>query len=183
MADITLDEKTLYYQYLINNNSTSTMLNAISGTNTDNTYNTLGSLSSIGSLGGTGSILDFSSILEQYLSGVNTNSYEEAMEATTMADKLSSVLEEAAETEDTNSLTYKTVQELYEYFSEQVSAKASALMGNTASQSSNTSASSGTVTTSSLEQMNQSALRGQEYDFSEIDDIVDSIFEEQMPLS
>ena len=49
-----------------------------------------------------------------------------------MADKLSSVLEEAAETEDTSSLTYKTVQELYEYFSEKVSLKAAALLGDAA---------------------------------------------------
>lgn len=182
MANITLDEKTLYYQWLINNNSASTMFNAISGNYTDNSYSALGSLGAIGSLGTTGSIQDFSSILQSYLSGVNTNSYKESIEAASMADKLSSVLEEASQTEDTSSLTYKTVQELYEYFSEQVSAKASALMQGTTGQASASSKKS-SLENPSIAQMNQAALQGQELDFSEIDEIVENSFAERMPLS
>lgn len=186
MSNITLDEATLYYQYLINNNSTSTMLNAINGTSTDS-YDALSSLSSLGGYGDIGSITDFSTILEQYLSGLNsTTSYEDTMDAASMADKLSEVLDEAAQTEDTNSLTYKTVQELYEYFSDQVSTKAAALMGTVTEQSdtgSSTDSSTEQTSTSTIDQMNQAALAGQEFDFSEIDEIVDSVFTEQTPMS
>ena len=190
MSNITLDEKTLYYQYLINNNSTSTMLNAINGTSTDS-YDALGSLSSLGGYGDIGSISDFSTILEQYLSKVNNSSasYEDTMDAAAMADKLSEVLDEAAETEDTNSLTYKTVQELYEYFSEQVSTKAAALMGTVTEQSDTDSATDSSTeqqtaaSTSTIDQMNQAALAGQEFDFSGIDEVVDSVFAEYTPMS
>lgn len=194
MAGITLDEETLYYQYLINNNSTSTMLNAISGNYADNSslsalssiaslgsLGTLDSLSSLGSLGSLGSVSSFASILQNCLSGSVTDSLAESTEAGSMAEKLSSVLEEAAETEDTSSLTYKTVQELYEYFSEQVSSKASALLGSTASQSSTQSAAVDTQKTSTIDQMNQAALQGQELDFSEIDNMVEAAFAEQTP--
>lgn len=186
MSNITLDEATLYYQYLINNNSTSTMLNAINGTSTDS-YDALGSLSSLGGFGDVGSVLDFSTILEQYLSGVNSStSFEDTMDAASMADKLSEVLEEAAQTEDTNSLTYKTVQELYEYFSEQVSTKAATLMGTVTKQDdtgSSTDSSAEQASASTIEQMNHAALAGQEFDFSEIDEIVDSAFAERMPMA
>ena len=190
MTNVTLDEKTLYYQWLINNNSTSTMLNAISGNYTDNGYSTLGALGSIGSLGtlgslgATGSILDFSSVLQNYLSGVTANSYQESIKAASMADKLSSVLEEASQSEDTSSLTYKTVQELYEYFSEQVSTKASALMqGITGRSTAAASSQNKSLESQSIEKMNQAALQGQEFDFSQIDDIVENSFGERMPLS
>lgn len=184
MSNVMLDEETLYYQYLINNNSTSTMLNAISGNYSNNGLDALSSISSLGSLSSLGSVSgvsDFSSILQNYLTGVTANSYTESLEAATMADKLSSVLEEAEETEDTSSLTYKTVQELYEYFSEQVSAKASALMG-TASDGKESSSSKTAVSseTSTIEQMNQAAMQGKEIDFSEIDDIVEAAFAEQL---
>lgn len=182
MSNVMLDEKTLYYQYMINHNSTSTMLNAISGNNGDDGYGMLGSLGSLGYMGG---ISSFSSILENYMTGARLNSYADSIQASTMADKLSSVLEQAAETEDTSSLTYKTVQELYEYFSEQVSSKASALLGNTfgyLGSSGSTASSSKTVSAnSSIDQMNQAAMQGQEYDFADIDDIVDSAFAEQTP--
>lgn len=189
MSNVTLDEKTLYYQYLINNNSTSTMLNAINGTSTDD-YDMLSSLGSLGGYGDVGSISDFSSILEKYLSGVADSgaSYEDTMDAAAMADKLSEVLEEAADTEDTNSLTYRTVQELYEYFSDQVSAKASALMGTvpesseTESQTNNSSGEQQTAP-SMIDQMNQAALAGQEFDFSEIDSVVEAAFAEYIPMS
>lgn len=183
MADITLDETTLYYQYLINNNPTSTMLNAISGNYSNSGFDILGSLGSLGALG-TGTTSPFASILQSYMSGINSNSYEDSIEMATMADKLSSVLEEAAKEEDTSSLTYKTVQELYEYFSEQVSAKASALMGKTTSSAGITSTDATTTNQmSTLEQMNQAALQGQEFDFSQIDKIMDTAFAEVTPWS
>ncbi len=182
MANVMFDEKTLYYQYMINNNPTSTMLNSISGNYGNDGFGAMGSLGTLGSLGGVSS---FSSILENYLTGMKLNSYADSIQASTMADKLSSVLEEAGKTEDTSSLTYQTVQELYEYFSEQVSTKASALLGSTLNYSGSTesdSSASKTVSTNqAVDQMNQAAMKGLEYDFAEIDDIVDSAFAEQAP--
>lgn len=181
MSNVILDEEALYYQYLINNNSTSTMLNAISGNYSNDSFGTLSSLSSLGALNG---ISSFSSILQNYLTGSNINTYAESVQASTMADKLSSVLEEAEKTEDTSSLTYQTVQELYEYFSNQVSAKASALLGDTSSYSGDSGSTSAAKTTSAaatIDQMNQAAMQGQEFDFSDIDDVVESAFAEQMP--
>ena len=92
MSNVMLDEKTLYYQYMINNNPTSTMLNAISGNYNNDSYGMMGSLGALGSLGG---ISSFSSILENYMTGIRLNSYADSIQASTMADKLSSVLEEA----------------------------------------------------------------------------------------
>lgn len=181
MANVTLDEKTLYYQYMINHNSTSTMLNAISGNSSDNGWDALSSLSSLGYLGGTGSIGDFSTILQNYLTGVNTNSYEETMEAAEMADRLSAVLDVAAKTEDTTSLTYKTAQELYEYFSEKVSAKASKLMGGVSSKTDGTSES--TTASAGMASATQAVMQEEEFDFSQIDDMVEAAFAERMPLS
>ncbi len=205
MANVTLDAETLYYQYMINNNPTSTMLNAISGNSSDDSslglmgslgaLNSLGSLDALGmsgisgvlgSLDSSGSVMGFANVLERCLSSAKTTAYTESIEAAEMADKLSSVLEEAAETEDTSSLTYKTVQELYEYFSEKVSSKAATLLGDaagTGKASTTSAASSAGGAASSVEQMNQAAMKGQEFDFSEMDAMVDAAFEEQMPLS
>ena len=180
------------------------MLNAISGNSSDDsslgligslgTLNSLGALDSLGISGLSGisgalgsldssSSVSFANILDRYLSSAKTTAYTDSIEAAEMADKLSSVLEEAAQTEDSSSLTYKTVQELYEYFSERVSAKAASLMGSTTGQTSTASASSATSSTASVGQMNQSAMSGQEFDFPEMDEMVDAVFEEQMPLS
>lgn len=152
----------LYYQYLINNNSTSTMLNALSGdTSQDNSGSLAGAvgsglyglnnLSSLGSLygldnlsdlgslyglnslngldgllgssdeallGASQSISSFSNILEVYLNAQRT-------EAAQMSEQLSEVLEEAAETENVSSLTYRTVQEIYQYFLEKTASSSS----------------------------------------------------------
>ncbi len=139
----------LYYQYLINHNSTSTMLNAISGNSDDagdsglmgtigaglgidngigllsamgqgtNALSLIGSLTGVGGLNGEDGLLtasqslgSFSNILETYLNA-------QRGQAAQMTEKLSDVLEEAAQTEDTSSLTYRTVQEIYDYFLEQ----------------------------------------------------------------
>lgn len=131
----------LYYQYLINNNSTSTMLNALAGTDSESlgtgsildtvTSGSLTSLSGLGSVYGSDEdfltasqgLSSFSSILETYMNAQN-------LEAAQMSEKLSGVLEEAAKTEDVSSLSYRTVQEIYEYFQEKAgSAGSSALTG------------------------------------------------------
>ena len=131
MAGIDSIDGTLYYQWLINNNSTSTMLNAISGTDSLNGVSGLGGLGGLGSLGSAGTIgtsgTSFASILQNYMSGTNA---ADSLAAASMADKLSGILEEAAKTEDTSSLSYRTAQELYEYFSNQASVRANSLLGN-----------------------------------------------------
>ena len=106
-----------------------------------------------------------------------------------MAEKLSDVLQEAAKTEDTSNTTYKTVQELYEYFTEKMSGTAASLInGSAAAQSTNStnntnSTQNSTSAQSTAEQMNQAALAGQEFDFSTIDSIVEQMFSESTPLS
>ena len=62
----------------------------------------------------------FAGILQSYLSAQTTQASE-------MADSMAAVLEEAAQTEDTSSLTYRTVQEVYQYFQEQSKKPASLL--------------------------------------------------------
>ena len=57
-------------------------------------------------------ISGFAGILQSYLDA-------QTSEASKMADSMSSVLEEASQSEDTSSLTYRTVQEIYRYFQEQ----------------------------------------------------------------
>lgn len=132
----------LYYQYLINHNSMSTMFNAISGSS-DDSSDSSGLMSAIGSKMGYGvsstdrvqgleSLYGLSGVsgsddsllgLSQGISGFAgiLQSYLDAQtsEASKMADSMSSVLEEASQSEDTSSLTYRTVQEIYRYFQEQ----------------------------------------------------------------
>ena len=132
----------LYYQYLIDHNSMSTMFNAISSSS-DDSSDSSGLMSAIGSKMGYGvSSTDSVQGLESLygLSGVSGSddsllglsqgisgfagilqSYLDAQtsEASKMADSMSSVLEEASQSEDTSSLTYRTVQEIYRYFQEQ----------------------------------------------------------------
>ena len=103
--------------------------------------------------------------------------------------KKTDVLQEAAKTEDTSNTTYKTVQELYEYFTEKMSGTAASLInGSAAAQSTNStnntnSTQNSTSAQSTAEQMNQAALVGQEFDFSTIDSIVEQMFSESTPLS
>ena len=223
ISNVALGEKDLYYQWLINNNSTSTMLNALSG-NSGEDSSSLGVLSSLantvlsGSLGigsatdtfltgvagsltgvqGTESVSSFAKILESYLnknsSGVLdlTQATSSVTEAAQMAEKLSGVLEEAEKTGDTSGLTYKTVKEIYEYFSGQVSGRAAELLGEKASllkqtegavSESGTAASAVEETEDYFEKMNQMAVRGEEFDFSVFDELIDNSFGESMPLS
>ncbi len=97
---------------------------------------------------------------------------------------------EAAKTEDTSNTTYKTVQELYEYFTEKMSGTAASLINGSAAAQSTKSCRNNTNSTqnstsaqSTAEQMNQAALVGQEFDFSTIDSIVEQMFSESTPLS
>ena len=88
MANVSLD-KDLFYQYMINNNSTSTMLNALSGnTNTgvqsaNDLSSVLGALQNSASFG-TGSISDVSTLLSG-LEGISTtgtgNSFSDILQS------------------------------------------------------------------------------------------------------
>lgn len=151
-----LSEKDLYYQWMINNNSTSTMLNALSGNSSDSSsmngmsgilnavssgYSSLGMASLLGSQLGTqgltsflgsslgisdggisqlGTISSFSSILKMYLNS-------EISQAADMAGKLSEALEKADEAGESSTNSYKTVQEIYDYFVDKSSTAAQAL--------------------------------------------------------
>lgn len=147
-----LSEKDLYYQYLINHNSTSTMLNALSGNYSDSSdgnslsglmstisqaYSSSGLSSVLGSalgmsdngdISSLGAISNFSSILKLYLNS-------EVSEAANMAEKLSDALEKADETGESLTNSYKTVQEIYQYFVDKSSSAAQALNKNTTSSS------------------------------------------------
>lgn len=191
-----IDEETLYYQYLINHNSASTMLNALSGDSSDDDsmLSGISSLSGLSGLSGTSGLSglsgvsqdsSFATILQSYLTRAIHSQNDSAQDAQ-MAEKLSDVLQEAAKTEDTSNTTYKTVQELYEYFTEKMSGTAASLInGSAAAQSTNNtnSTQNSTSAQSTAEQMNQAALVGQEFDFSTIDSIVEQMFSESTPLS
>lgn len=148
MSNVSLDE-TLYYQYMINNNSTSTMLNALSGRDSeDNIYGNMagvlsalqsspswgtGSISDVSTLlsglgngyGGIGSLGSFSSVLQTYLN-------QNQIGAAQMVEKLEDVLEKAAETEG-DTLSYQTVEEIYQYFAEMTAGKAQGLQSGESS--------------------------------------------------
>lgn len=194
-----IDEETLYYQYLINHNSASTMLNALSGDSSDDDsmLSGLSSLSGLSGLSGTSGLSglsgvsqdsSFATILQSYLTKAIHSQNDSAQDAQ-MAEKLSDVLQEAAKTEDTSNTTYKTVQELYEYFTEKLSGTAASLInGSAAAQGTNStnntnSTQNSTSAQSTAEQMNQAALAGREFDFSTIDSIVEQMFSESTPLS
>lgn len=192
MAGIGDLQQAFYYQYMINNNSASTMLNAVSG-NSGNGVSAasglsgligLNSLYGLGGMTGVGSVdsaLNFSSILQSYLGqDLMASALTDTSGAAEMAGQLSDVLEEASKTEDTSSLTYQTVQELYDYFSKKVSARAAALMG-TDTESQNQGASSGTAKTTDIDGLNAIAQGSGEVDFSQFDDMVDSFFGEVLP--
>ncbi len=172
------------------------MLNAISGTDSLNGVGGLGSLAGLGSAGSIGTPgTSFASILQSYMSGADA---ADSLAAASMADKLSGILEEAAETEDTSSLSYRTAQELYEYFSNQASVRANSLLGSSGvaesvagsllgkgsagmtegSQSAGSGSSNGGNNLSGIDALNQQMMGGQEIDFSKIDAAVENAFAE-----
>lgn len=177
-----LSEKDLYYQYLINNNSASTMFRALSGDNSQDYGDGLGlsglagAISQAGSLSGLSSLLgsslgigdsgidglgslgmvsSFSSILKLYLNA-------ETSEAGNMAQKLSKALEEADEAGESATNSYKTVQEIYQYFADKSSLTAHALNKNI---SSGTAQAAGVSGTSDIPQMVSPANAFDEFDF------------------
>lgn len=187
MNNVSLDE-TLFYQYMINNNSTSTMLNALNGSASEDDSNSLtsaiGSLYSMNNLG-TGSISDVSTILGTLgnnYSGVSSlDSFSDILQtylnqntsqAAEMMEKLENVLEETAGTSEEGTKSWKTVQELYEYFADLTSGQANNLLGilspdsekETSSESSQSSVGSAMIDFDALEQ--------------ESDTMVDSLLEE-----
>lgn len=140
-----MSEEDLFYQYMINNNSTSTMLNALNGSALDDDSNSLtaaiGSMYSMNNLG-TGSISDVSTILGALgnnYSGVSSlDSFSDVLQiylnqntsqSAEMMEKLENVLEETAGTQEEGTKSWKTVQELYEYFAEMTSGQANKLLG------------------------------------------------------
>lgn len=183
-----LNERDLYYQYLINNNSTSTMLNALSGNSSNDSdglsmsgimntlgsaYGTSGLTSLLGSALGTsdsgdisslGTITSFSNILKLYMNS-------QASEAGTMAEKLSAALEEAKEAGETETNSYKTVQEIYDYFVNKSSMAADALQSQSSSaQSSSVSGVSQTVDVSAA----------QEFDFDGLEEEIEESISESL---
>lgn len=186
MSKVSLDEN-LFYQYMINNNSTSTMLNAISGNDTSksSTYNNIaGNLSTMQGLGdtsglsgltsllggeynGVGTVSDFSSLLETYMAGNNTSNSE-------VVEKLQSAMEEAEKSGEANTNSYKTVQELYQYFSEN-NTGASGLMQ--ALSGTGESRSSGNVNSTSTIQKNN-RLAEAEIDFDSLEAESDQMIDE-----
>ena len=169
------------------------MLNAVSGNSGSGVSAVSGlsgliglnSLYGLGGMTGVGSVdsaLNFSNILQSYLGqDVVTSVLTDTSEAAEMAEKLSGVLEEASETEDTSSLTYQTVQELYEYFSKKVSARAAALMGTDTASKNQGASSGGASKTTDIDELSAIARSGGEVDFSQFDDMVDSYFGEVLP--
>lgn len=190
-----LSERDSYYQYLINNNSTSTMINALSGDSddiTDSSFSGISNMlsqassltgSSASSLSGLSSLLgsstdsdgsslsvltSFSQILKTYLSS-------EQAEAAKMAETMSDALKEAdANSEDSNSVTYKTVQELYQYFFDKANAEGKS---NISSASDLGSSSSDLAETDNSQQQ---AVSAAEFDFDGFENDVESIIESAM---
>lgn len=141
--NVSLDE-TLFYQYMINNNSTSTMLNAISGNQTDNSTNSLlsalgglqgingfgtGSISDVatllglgsGTYGGIGSVNSFSGILQTYLTA-------ERKDAAEMAEKIEEAMDGVTDASEKESRSYQTLEEIYQYFQDRSSDRAYSLL-------------------------------------------------------
>lgn len=176
-----LSDTDLYYQYLINNNSTSTMLNAINANSSDNStsaLNSLGSLGALGSLSGLGTestVQSFASVLQSYIS-------TQAEKSASMADSLSDIIKQAEDEGDTSSVSYKTVKELYEYFKNESQTSASGILAslygsNSAAASSKTSASDNAG--SSMPDYS-SSVEFDEFDFDELEKQLDASMQSSM---
>lgn len=200
-----LNERDSYYQYLINNNSTSTMLNALSGDSSDSDSSSslsgitnllgqassltgtdssslsglsslLGSSTSDGDISSLGTISSFSQILKTYLTAEQT-------EAANMANTMSEALKEAdANGEDKSLATYKTVQELYDYFTSKASAEGKSDIASAADSTGTKSSSVSNTDSSTSEQSLASAgqVSAAEFDFDGFESDVDSSIESAM---
>ena len=165
MANVSMDE-TLFYQYMINNNSTSTMLNALSGNSSDDSSygNMAGILSALQSSGswGTGGISDVSTLLggiDGELSGLSSlnNNFANVLAAYTgnsqsqlsgVVDQLQQVLQETSETES-QTKSYQTIQEIYTTLAQMYSGKADTVQNSTAQSTASTTKQAENQTTSS----------------------------------
>ena len=171
-----LSDTDLYYQYLINNNSKSTMFNALNGNDTDNSTSALGSLgtlSSLGSLTGTGSsstvMQSFASVLQSYMNSQQS-------QAASMADSLSGIMKQAESEGDTSSISYQTVQSLYDYFKNASGTSSSGLLktlyGGSTEKTGSTS--SGAVSSSAQNTSDaQSEVQFGEFDFDKLEQQLD----------
>ena len=151
-----LSEKDLYYQYLINNNSTSTMLNALSGSYSQDSGG-LGLSGLMGSISQAYSSSALSSLL-----GTSSGLYGSGSlgEAGNMAQKLSDALEDADEAGESQTSSYKTVQEIYQYFLDKSQAAARMANNNTSSSTASTSQAA-----AGMAQAPSAANAFQEFDF------------------
>lgn len=124
-----MSEEDLFYQYMINNNSKSTMLNAVLGNDSDTSGNgmagivsslygnnslsnintLIGGLSGGDDLNSLSTLTTFSQVLKTYMSS-------QVSEAAQMAESLSDSLKEAEAAGESDTVSYKTVQEIYQYF-------------------------------------------------------------------
>ncbi len=104
-----LSEKDLYYQYLIDNNTKSTMFKALGADD--------GSSDVDGSIGYVGEESSFYSILQRCLGGGLD-------EAASMGARLEEALDAAEDAGEDSTQLYKTVQEIYDYFVEKTASAA-----------------------------------------------------------
>ena len=170
-----LSDTDLYYQYLINNNSTSTMLNAINGNSSDNStsaLNSLGSLGALGSLSGLGTVStvqNFASVLQSYIS-------TQAEKSASMADSLSDIIKQAEDEGDTSSVSYKTVKELYEYFKNESQTSASGILASLygSNQTDSSSKTYSSVNADSSTPDYSSSVEFDEFDFDEFEKQLDA---------
>lgn len=154
-----MSEEDLFYQYMINNNSKSTMLNAVLGNDSDTSGNGLGGV--VSSLYGNNGISNISSLIGGLNGGDDLNSLStmttfsqvlktymsaQVSEAAQMAESLSGSLKEAEAAGESDTVSYKTVQEIYQYFMDKtntgkslsdVSSQTSGASGNAASSANN----------------------------------------------
>ena len=170
-----LSDTDLYYQYLINNNSKSTMFNALNGNDTDNSTNALGSLgtlSSLGSLTGIGSsstMQSFASVLQSYMNSQQS-------QAASMADTLSGIMKQAESEGDTSSISYQTVQSLYDYFKNASGTSSSELLktlyGGSTEKSGSTSSGAASASAQNTSDA-QSEVQFGEFDFDKLEQQLD----------
>ena len=170
-----LSDTDLYYQYLINNNSKSTMFNALNGNDTDNSTNALGSLgtlSSLGSLTGIGSsstMQSFASVLQSYMNSQQS-------QAASMADSLSGIMKQAESEGDTSSISYQTVQSLYDYFKNASGTSSSELLktlyGGSTEKSGSTSSGAASASAQNTSDA-QSEVQFGEFDFDKLEQQLD----------
>ena len=170
-----LSDTDLYYQYLINNNSKSTMFNALNGNDTDNSTNALGSLgtlSSLGSLTGIGSSSTKQSLASVLQSYMNT----QQSQAASMADTLSGIMKQAESEGDTSSISYQTVQSLYDYFKNASGTSSSELLktlyGGSTEKSGSTSSGAASASAQNTSDA-QSEVQFGEFDFDKLEQQLD----------